>query len=207
MAKKITYKNLAALINNDNNKSTIDVTIGDSTFSVDVKKAIDMESMVHLVNDAASSIVNIDDGTYTPELSTFLTKLLILHYYAGFPIPDKDIGKAYDVICMTDLFDQVSKHISHHQLGWIFEYVDDHVSYLRDFIVSTSSMRTTALLNGIDGIVEQLNSIGEEIDVKGLSEALISLTDSLGVDNKSARAVADNIVKLPRKVGNNGKTN
>lgn len=205
MAKKMTYKNIAAAYGKENEVSTVTVDMNGQEVSFQVSKRIGMNDMLKLVNGVASTVIDEETGAYAPELEDMITKLYILHYYAGFPLPGNDLADAYFVIYNTPLYDAIAEHIDKDQRMAIMVAAGERIAYLCDLTKSTAARKASELLSAFEQLFGMIQSIGEGLDAEGLHNAVASLTKMLdgAAEEKVPEKGPDkpdggNVVQLPR---------
>lgn len=203
MAKKFNYKGIAS---NMGGRVVTDVTLQGELFNgmtLHVVRRLDMGTLIQMVSEASSVIVDMDSAIYAPELEEFCVQLFVLHYYAGCPLPEKDLDKAYRVIMGTDLMGQVFQYIDSNQFTEATKAIKQRVAYLRDMLVSTAAQKTASLLNSLEQVIHDLGDAATKFDADELLSSVTNLTNLIKNEQEPAStdsvpAVLDNIIKLPR---------
>lgn len=203
MAKKFNYKGIAS---NMGGRAVTDVTLQGELFdgmTLHVVRRLDMGALIQMVSEASSVIVDMDSTIYAPELEDFCIQLFALHYYAGCPLPEKDLDKAYRVIMGTDLMEQVSPYIDSTQFANASDAIKQRVAYLREMLVSTAAQKTISLLNALEHVINDLGEASTKFNAGELLSSVTNLTNLIKNEQEPAStdsvpAVLDNIIKLPR---------
>lgn len=192
------YKGIASKM--DNLVTTEIVLQGDEFrgAKVKVRNLIGMNDVSAVVEGIASSVVNMNEATYQPELYDFIFRMVIMDVYAGIAMPEKDQDKAYRVLMHSDVFEQVCKHINDDQLLLIDDMTHEKIDYYRSLLVSTAGAKTMELLGKIADVTNSIGNLSTEISATNFKGAIDNLTVMLNQNVQQDNAVDNNVVQLTK---------
>ena len=140
-----------------------------------VKYALSLTDMLAFVDDVVGSCFH-DKLGYMPEVKDFAIKTNILSRYANFSLPD-NLEHRYQLVYMTDAVDAVCAAIDGTQLQEIFNSINDKIRFLCDSKATMIQERINDVLNTMEKMRDNTNSIFDGItqnDLKNLMGAITS---------------------------------
>lgn len=207
MKKKFSYNGVAS---NMNTNSTTELTLVGEMYGgavVTVSKYIEMDAMLSVVNSIVDTIADVDDATYRPELTECIIRIMILNAYAGIPVPENGLKKAYRVVMQSDLYEQISALIDPVQLEAIRSASMEKIEYNRALIIGALGHKMYEMIGQFNTAVSALTAMTEQFDSDDFKNAVQSITANyLPSVNKDSESVDDsgnlgdgNVVYIDRK--------
>lgn len=201
-SKKITFGMIAADM--EKPESEI-VKFGgvNKEFEIEVRRNLDFKGAMGFVHSIAASCASLDSGEYTPEVFDFAVRVNTLIYYAGFE-GSEDTLKAYDVAYRSGLYDDITEVIDIDQYGVLLQAARTLVNYTRESIIAFQSAKVNELIDKMDEVMREGNSVVETLTSEEMNEKLGEMMRIANIGRtepaqESAEAESNNIVELKKE--------
>lgn len=163
---------------------------GTKCFDVEVKKTIDMSSMIALVIGSVESCFD-ENGKYQPQMVQFVIMHNILFAYTDID-HNIDINELYEMIYDDEFVDSILSYISDKQYHDIRRAISESIQDKRDRYVESLKNDIEASYLIIKEVTQQMNTLS--LAVKSLTDGELSeLNERL---KKNAQLVPDAIKML-----------
>lgn len=181
MVKEISYVSVNKFksILRDN---TVEVALkGTEDVYIKIKRTLSLMEMLQFIENVVSSCVDVDAGTYTPEVLDFAVKEEILTKYANFRLPN-NVEKRYELIYNTDAVEQVKNYIDEEQLNEIRSAIQSRIDYSLSIITSALTAKVNEMTNQLNEFVEAAKKAFTGVNSNDISTLANSLSNMRGVD-------------------------
>lgn len=201
--KKITFNMLAAGLPKIEKQ-----VLQYGEFEIEVTPTLPIKKMLEFVDDVVATCVDIDSGSYLPEVYELALNLAMLHHYAGFE-KAKDIEKAYRVVRETDICERVFELIDHKQYHEIVVAIDDRISFALQVMAVASGSSVMKLINKMDDVInsstEALGALNSDemhgmLDELSRLQMIVEGDAELDAENTQPQIIeVDNVIPIPGK--------
>ena len=181
--KKLTFNMVAGHI--DKAEDSVIQLFDD--INIQVKHTLGVKEAMAFVHNIADSCYDLDKGEYTPEVFDIALRINVLMSYAGFE-QQKDIGKAYDVVYNTDVFEKVLNVINPVQYSILVDAANERVKYARDILSSSAAAKIDMLIEKLDDVKQDNMNVIDQINSESFKEMVDKLS-ALGRGDNTTDAV------------------
>ena len=172
-------------------KNTIEAPVnGLEDVKMSVKYALSLTEMLQFVEDVVALCVDMDTMDYKPEVLEFAIKAETVTMYTNFNTPT-DTGKFYDLIYRTDVVDQIIGLINDEQYYEIRMAIDSKIKHLLRVMESQNAMKAEMVLDRVNAVSDQFESVFNGIDFNEVNNALGSIHK---IGNLSEREIASAVL-------------
>lgn len=162
--------------------NTVDIALdGTDDVRIEITRTLSLMDMLQFVENVISSCIDVDTGTYTPEVLDFAIKEEILTKYANFRLPSS-IEKRYELIYNTDAVDQVTEHINQVQLHEIRNAIDARINYSLSIITGALTGKVNEMTSQLNEFVRSAKKAFTGINPNDISVLADSLSNMRGID-------------------------
>ena len=177
-------------------------------FEIEVTPTLSIKKMLEFVDEVVGTCVDIDNGTYLPEVYELALNVAMLHHYAGFE-KAKDIEKAYRVVRETDICERVFEMIDQKQYHAMVVAIDERISFALQVMSVASGSNVAKLISKMDDVIssstdafsvfnsdEMQNTLNEIARLQAVAEADGPRWPSVV---QPQIVEVDNVIQIPRK--------
>lgn len=158
---------------------------------ITIKRTLSLEETMQFIENVVSSVVDVEDGTYVPEITEFVKCSCILTMYANFTMPS-NVEKQYDLIYGTDAVDQVLKHVNRRQFYEIEEAIEQRIKHGLHLIENTASASVNKMIQKIEEFSARSEEMFGNVNGGDMAGFIQNLSKLDGVNERElVRAVFD----------------
>lgn len=165
---------------------------------IQVTPILDFVSANSFVEEIVSTVIDMEEMVYQPELFDFIERVATLEYYAGFDIGSCTPENMYLLVYGTGLYEEIVNHIDHTQFYGLIGSANQKIEYIRNIQTSALSIKAEQILSAMSEMINTGNDAIKAIDTKEFKDAVMSLTSTAAAPAKQTRKrkkVADAEVK------------
>lgn len=187
-SKKITIN---ALMESIPEAETTEVNLEGGCFkdvTIRVRRTLPLEDALGFVHDIATLCTDDKTAEYSPELFDFAVRLHVLTYYANVDLT-KDVKKAYRILYMTNIFQQVYTCVDSTQCSNLILSAERKIDHWKSLMESSVAGKVSEMLKKMEDVMVGSEQMMEAIDSDDFKAAVARLAEG-GILGKAEMPIA-----------------
>lgn len=162
---------------------------GGESIQYTIKYRISLEDCIKFVDDVVKGCIDKSEVSVIEIARKFLINRNLMTYYSNFRMPS-DISKAYAyVMGAEDIVEVIKSNIDKKQYQDILDAIDKGISFERDKMLCEQRIRVDTIIEKLNSISEQMDSIFSGIDGEEASKFISTIANAGQIDSKSLAEV------------------
>lgn len=151
---------------------------------ITIHRTLPLSDVLQFVANVVSACIDIEAGTYTPEVIPFAIKANILTIYANFNLPSS-VEKQYDLIYNTSAISQVMGYIDMVQYGEIINAIEDKIKHELDVISNAVTKQIADIASQMEEFSNKSQLLFSEIDNQDIASLMKNLSHLDSIDESA----------------------
>lgn len=196
MAKKSAQKRISVnafeKAYKEMNKFAEDRKVEWGGLDITIHPTLSLEDMMRYVNEVTEGCFVGREGTFRPEVRTFLNYAAILAYYTDVTIPS-NTAKVYEMLCNSiDLLDLIVQQVNARQYNDIQAAIDERLKNYNTVATSIAIRQMETVSSAVEGLEEKVGEMFGNIDGQALNAVIKAIGEGGFSEESIVKAVLEN---------------
>ena len=172
--------------------NTVEIQMaGNEEVTIVVTPTLSLVDTLVFVSEVVDSVVDMETGTYRPEMLEYMTRYCVMTMYANLSLP-KDPEKVYSLMYQTGVFNQIHNEINAEQYLDISKIIENKIKHRLEMIRTSVVKQAEEYLDMMQSFTESAEPLFANLNEGDVASLMKKMSEEERLDEaKIAKIIHD----------------